>query len=494
MKHVRENRIRVLERVAAVMMIVILMTGLFPAYGDVFGADRTRQMENLKHNPSAQIACSTAGMKEASADVQDTHIMQVAQKTNGSDPLNLTASSAIVYCENTGQTIYEKNVGQKEYPYSITKLMTALLVVQKCPLDKKVTVSKDAASQGDTTIHLKKGEVVTVEELLYGALLSSGNDAAYALGEAACGNGNMKEFLDQMNQTARNIGCTHTHFSNPNGISSKKNYTTASDFLKIARVAFANDTVRKIAGTKRYHMTATNRSSGRTFINKASLVRMAGSGIVAGKTGYWTKSDCSIAAVYNKNGLELCIVVLGDTAVTRTADVRKLIRYAKQKVKGIRAVRKNKKVGRVHVNGGAKTRLDVYTAEDGYAYLPKEGSKKLITCKAEIGHSLTAPVRAGQQVGTYKIYVSGELVNSIPLVVSEGTETGWFPSKLGISNFATVVIVVILLILGICGIGIAIARARARKRRQIARKRKIERLARRKMLEEQEKDERGWWF
>ena len=154
MKHVRENRIRVLERVAAVMMIVILMTGLFPAYGDVFGADRTRQMENLKHNPSAQIACSTAGMKEASADVQDTHIMQVAQKTNGSDPLNLTASSAIVYCENTGQTIYEKNVGQKEYPYSITKLMTALLVVQKCPLDKKVTVSKDAASQGDTTILL----------------------------------------------------------------------------------------------------------------------------------------------------------------------------------------------------------------------------------------------------------------------------------------------------------------------------------------------------
>ena len=107
---------------------------------------------------------------------------------------------------------------------------------------------------------------------------------------------------------------------------------------------------------------------------------------------------------------------------------------------------------------------------------------------------MTAPVRAGQQVGTYKIYVSGELVNSIPLVVSEGTETGWFPSKLGISNFATVVIVVILLILGICGIGIAIARARDRKRRQIARKRKIERLARRKMLEEQEKDERGWWF
>ncbi len=407
---------------------------------------------------------------------------------------SLTADSAMVYCENTGQVIYAKNTSAKESPYSITKLMTALLVVQKCPLDKKVTVSKAAASQGDTTIHLKEGEVVTVQQLLYGALLSSGNDAAYALGEAACGTGNMSEFLDLMNQTAKNIGCKHTHFSNPNGISSKSNYTTASDFMKIARVAYSNDTIRKIAGTAKYEMTATNKSKGRTFVNKVSLVRQKSSGIVAGKTGYWTPTDCSIAAVYKKNGLELCIVVLGDQLTQRTADVNKLIAYAEKKVKGICAVRKGKNVGKVHVNGGVKTSLDVYTAENGYAYLPKEGSSKLIKGKAEISSGVKAPVAAGEVVGAYKIYVSGELVNSIPLVVSEGTGTGWFPSKIGISNFATVVICVILLILAVCGTGVGIARAKARKRRELARKRKIERLARRKMLEEQEKEERGWWF
>lgn len=481
-------------RTAAVMVAIMLAVEFPLASGYASAAEQTRRADKRNYASSSQTVSRTTDAAAAVSGAQDAHLVQTAQTEGSSDPLGLTASSAMVYCENTGQTIYAKNTSQKEYPYSITKLMTALLVVQKCPLDKKVTVSKEAASQGDTTIHLKKGEVVTVEELLYGALLSSGNDAAYALGEAACGTGNMKEFLELMNQTAENIGCTHTHFSNPNGISSKKNYTTASDFTKIARVAFANDTIRKIAGTKRYHMTATNKSEGWTFINKVSLVRRTGSGIVAGKTGYWTSSDCSIAAVYQKNGLELCIVILGDTSEARNTDVQKLIDYAKKKVQGVCAVKKNKKVGKVHVNGGAKTSLDVFTSENGYAYLPKEGSKKLIKCKAEIDHSLAAPVKAGQVVGSYKIYVSGELVNTIPLVVQEGTETGWFPSKLGISNFASVVIGIILLIVCICAVGIAIARARARKRRRIARKRKIERLARRKMLEEQEKDERGWWF
>lgn len=487
---IRDKR-KIAGKTAVLLLVIVLAVQLFSAGGVVFAAGKMEQADSRKQASSAQYSERTADVKGADSDMFNLRLRKTAA---ASDPLNLTADSAMVYCENTGQTIYAKNVDEKEYPYSITKLMTALLVVQKCPLDKKVTVSKAAASQGDSTIHLKKGEVVTVEELLYGALLNSGNDAAYALGEAACGTGNMKDFLDLMNQTAENIGCSHTHFSNPNGISSKKNYTTASDFMKIARVALANDTVRKIAGTKRYHMTATNKSKGRTFINHCSLVRRSSSGIVAGKTGNWKGKGCSIAAVYNKNGLELCIVVLNDSELTRTSDVNKLIDYAKKKVKGICAVKAGKNVGKVHVNGGAKTSLKVYTAENGYAYLPKEGSKKLIKGKAEIDQSLKAPVRAGQEVGSYKIYVNGELVNSIPLVVSEGTGTGWFPSKFGISNFATVVITVILIILFICGIGIAVARAKARKRRKRERQRRIERAARRKLLEEKEKDERGWWF
>lgn len=126
------------------------------------------------------------------------------------------AGGAVVYCENTGETIFSQNAKRQYDPYSITKLMTALLAVQHLPLDKTVTVSEKAAAQGESTMDLVKGEKVTVEQLLYGALLLSGNDAAYALGEAV--SGNMTDFVRLMNKTARNIGCRSTHFENATGI------------------------------------------------------------------------------------------------------------------------------------------------------------------------------------------------------------------------------------------------------------------------------------
>lgn len=444
------------------------------------------QTENQQQTDQSQSNQSQSGQSQTTqpqaGQATFAQNQQTAQQGSG---MQITAQSAMVYCENTGETIYRKETSEKRSPYSITKLMTAILAVQKCPLDKKVTVSAQAASQKGSSAGLKKGEVVTVEELLYGALLESGNDAAYALGEAVSGSGNMSEFVDLMNETADNIGCHRTHFSNPTGIYSKSNYTTASDFMKIARVALANETVRKIAGTVRYHMGANNKSNGRTFVNKVGVLKKSASGIVAAKSGYGGDQDCSLAAIYNKNGLELCIVILTDTTAARYSDLSTLIDYAKGKVKGIRAIEKDKNVGKVHVNGGADTSLAVYTTEDGYAYLPKEGSRKLITTKSVIDKDVTAPVKAGQRVGTYNIYVSGELVNSIPLVVKEGTETGWLPSKIGISNFATTIIGIILLCLLLFRLYIGHLRRKARKRRALARKRQVERLARKRLMEEE---------
>ena len=111
------------------------------------------------------------------------------------DQPELTAKGAVVYCENTDEIVFAKGKNDKLFPYSITKLMTAMLAVQNAPLDQKVTVSREAASQKDTSMGLKEGEQVTVEQLLYGALILSGNDAAYALGEAVSGTGKMKDFV-----------------------------------------------------------------------------------------------------------------------------------------------------------------------------------------------------------------------------------------------------------------------------------------------------------
>ena len=128
---------------------------------------------------------------------------------------DITAGGAVTYCQNTGEVIYSKNMHTKYAPYSTTKMMTALLAVQNLPLDQEVTISERAVQEGEATMNLQAGEVVTVKDLIYGTLILSGNDAAWALAEAV--SGDIETFVDLMNKTADNIGCEDTHFSNPIG-------------------------------------------------------------------------------------------------------------------------------------------------------------------------------------------------------------------------------------------------------------------------------------
>jgi D-alanyl-D-alanine carboxypeptidase len=404
----------------------------------------------------------------------------------------ITAKGAVVYCENTGETVYSKNAYTKLYPYSITKLMTAMLAVQSLPLDKEVTISAKAASIGYSSMGLKKGEVVTVEQLLYGALMMSGNDAAYALGEAV--SGNMTDFTALMDKTAKNIGCTHTNFVNPNGISNKSHYTTAHDMLRITRVALSNSTVKKISGTKVYHMKATNKSKARTMKTHLPLLTTENSGIYAGKTGSWSSTDCSLAVGYKKDGLQLYIVILGDTSSQRTADLKALIKYATEKVEGVRVVKAGKQVGKVRIKHGAKTRLNAYTAEVGYAYLPKEGSKSLVSTKTVMKDNVKAPVKSGQIVGYYKIYVSDDLVNQVPLVIHESVSTGWFPSYLGISNLATTIICIVLGLILLMIFYVISMRASYKRKKKKLRQKKIMEMAEEQARREAERDQRDWHF
>lgn len=405
---------------------------------------------------------------------------------------DITASGAIVYCQNTGEIIYSKNREKKLEPFSVTKLMTVLLAVQNLPLDKEVTVSAKAASQGEASMNLKAGEVLTVKDLIYGCMLPSGNDAAYALGEAV--SGNMKSFVKLMNETADNIGCIGTHFANPSGMQSKNNYTTAYDMMLITKMALTNDVIKKAAGSKTYIVPKTNKHKERKLKTHLSFLKDASSGIYAGKTGYWEDDNCSVAVGYREDGLSLFIVVLGDTIEERTKDVNKLVSYARQKVEGVKVIGKDKESGKVRIKHGAKTRLTAYTSEIGFAYLPKEASKSLIKTKITMDNDVTAPVRAGTVVGRLEIYAADELVNQVNLVIKEDVEAGWFPSYVGISNFATVVICLILAMIAACFLAIAVMKARYRRKRQRIRQRKIIEQAMAEMRREKDHRERDWRF
>lgn len=397
---------------------------------------------------------------------------------------NIVAGAGIMYCENTGKTLYSYNANRQYDPYSITKLMTALLAVQNLPLDKEITISEKAASYGESTMELKPGEKVTVEELLYGALILSGNDAAYALGEAV--SGDMEKFVKLMNKTAKNIGCKDTNFENPNGIKADKHYTTAEDFLKITRVALSNYTIKKIAGTKKYNMRPTNKSDERKMETHMPLLTDPKSGVYAGKTGLWQTDDCTVALGFEENGLNLFIVLLHDQEEERTKDIQKLIQYAKDSLNGVKVIDAHKKVGKVRINHGAVTKLEAYTKEKGYAYLPKEGTKELIKTKVSMKTDVKAPVKKGETVGYLKIYAGNEIVNRVPLVVHESVETGWLPSYIGISNKMTMIILGILLILILIWIWLMTLRYKAKRKRRLRRQELIRRKAEEALRKEAE--------
>ena len=168
-------------------------------------------------------------------------------------PPSISAKQAILIDSKSGEVLFEKNADEKGYPASTTKIMTALVTLDICeeigaPVDTLVKIPAEAVGVEGSSLYLKKGEERTLENLLYGVMLRSGNDGATAL--ASIMGGNVEHFVDLMNEKARKLGCTGTNFVNPSGLYDENHYTTARDLSKIARCAMENKTFRQVAGAK----------------------------------------------------------------------------------------------------------------------------------------------------------------------------------------------------------------------------------------------------
>ena len=187
-------------------------------------------------------------------------------------------------------------------------------------------------------------------------------------------------------------------------------------------------------------------------------------------------------------------VLLGDTSEGRGDDLVRMVTYAENTIKGVRVIKKGTEAGKVRIRHGAVTSLNAYTMEDGYAYLPEEGAESLISTETEMKKDVTAPVKAGEVVGYYRIIVGDDVVNEIPLVIQEDVPEGWILSYFGISNQMTILIAIgagaLLFLLLI----FLILRARAKRRRRKARQRKIQRMAEEEMRRERDREARNWKF
>ena len=221
-----------------------------------------------------------------------------------SHPPEVSAKQAILIDAGTGQVLFEKHADERGYPASTTKIMTAMVTLDICrqigaDLKTGVKIPKEAVGVEGSSLYLKQGEQKTLEELLYGLMLRSGNDGAAALAEIM--GGNQQHFVQLMNEKAEALGCRDTHFVNPSGLFDVDHYTTARDLARISREAMKNRTFRKIAGAKSWG----------AYSNKNKTVYQY-DGATGIKIGFTEKSGRTLVASAKREGTELICVVLSD--------------------------------------------------------------------------------------------------------------------------------------------------------------------------------------
>jgi len=353
----------------------------------------------------------------------------------------LKAEGAELYCVNMEEPVYQKNADEKIDPYSITKILTCYLALENLDMDKTVTVSEYAATplEDGTTIWLKEGEEISVKDLLYGAMLESGNDAATALAEAV--SGSEEKFADLMNEQAKDWGCENTHFVNANGWKNEEHYTTAHDFAIITAKCFENEKLREIAMTEEYTAEATNMTETRVF-ESHTLSGKKIDYLVGGKTGGWTSKDTSLAVRFKKGNLEGVAVVL--RTPKRKNDVNELIAVSQDLTPGYMVTEKGKEICGAKVKGGKITETTLCASETIYAY-PKGHKKSGIKVKLH-RDKLKAPIKAGMEAGTYTVYEDGKELQTGKLLTTEDIEKGWFPSNFYIPDKMTALLAALILL------------------------------------------------
>lgn len=246
----------------------------------------------------------------------------------------IIGDSAIVIDVETGDVLYEKNSNVKHYPASITKCMTALVVLENRNLEETVNFSNEALSSiesGSSAAYIKPGEIMTVEESLYVMMLHSANDVAHGLAYEV--GGDLSGFAQMMNEKAKDLGCTNTNFVNASGLNHEKHYTTAADMAKIAQAAYQNETLRKIMGTVRYEQPTTNLTKNvRTWINGNRMIRKGSEyyyePCLGGKTGYTVAAGGTLVTYAKLHDRILaCVVLKSENSAKAYEDSIKLYKY-----------------------------------------------------------------------------------------------------------------------------------------------------------------------
>lgn len=339
---------------------------------------------------------------------------------------NIASPSALLMDLNSGKILYEKNIDQKMYPASLTKVMTAIIALEHCDLNDIATVSYDAVmtlSSGYVTANLQVGEELTVEQLLYVLMVGSSNDAAIVLAEHI--SGSVDEFSKLMNEKAKELGCTSTNFVNPNGAHDENHYSTARDLSIISKYAMQNETFRTLVKTTSYKLPITNKyeSEDRLFTTTNSLLIVNNNdradnyyykyatGI---KTGFTTPAKNCLIASANKGDLELLTVVLGagqsDQGLSeRYVDTINLFEYGYNTYSLKEVIKAGGIVQTANIRNATRDtkKLDAVVKNDISVLIKNENKDNALLPEVHIDENLKAPIKKGDVIGTVKYTVEG---------------------------------------------------------------------------------------
>ncbi len=328
----------------------------------------------------------------------------------------MSAQKAIVLDAATGRVLYEKNADSISLIASTTKIMTALIVCEQCNVLDRVRIPAEAVGIEGSSMYLQEGEILTVQELLYGLMLRSGNDAATALA-IYCG-GTVEGFAQLMNDKARFLGLKDTHFVNPHGLDAAEHYSTARDLAMLAAYAMENPIFAKTVSTK--SVTVGQRSI--TNHNKL-LWRVEGADGV--KTGYTKAAGRILVSSAVRQGRRLIAVTIddGDDWNDHAQFYENgFSRYSVQQI-----ITAGQDMGKLNVFGGRQEWVRVVAAENfSYALAQGEEPKFRFSCKGFV----YAPVVAGADAGWAYICIDGKTVGKVALRYDETVEQ-FVPEKRG---------------------------------------------------------------
>ena len=357
--------------------------------------------------------CCFADEENNEEEEQIPELVEAA--SDSAEEPNLNSRAAIIYDRNSKKVIYGKEENTKRKMASTTKIMTCMVVLEKGELTDTVIVSKKAAGTGGSRVGLKTGDKVSVQDLLYGLMLCSGNDAAVALAEHM--GGSVEGFADLMNEKARQLNLSNTHFVTPHGLDNEEHYTTAYELAIMADNALKNNTFSSIVGTK--NITININGKPRNLSNTNELLGSM-AGVYGVKTGFTNGANRCLVTSCKRENLDIITVVLGaDTKKFRTQDSIKLINYAMNNYKEINMENKiqeefqkwkKENKDKIYINKGEKNTTEYKLEEQLNNYITIKNTQEN-DVKIEINtlNYYEAPLQEGTTIGVLTVKVSGQV-------------------------------------------------------------------------------------